>query len=252
VSGRRRRRRRRAVAGTGTLAALLLVAGLVWPQLDLPGTPVVDVADVPDQPGPDGDADDPAPEADPQPEPEPEPTPTEPAPEPTPTEPAPEPTGEPTEAGTAPPVDDEASTSDRVQAPDGPADLVVTDVRVGVHDGFDRVVVDLAGEGTPGWFTELGDVAFEDGSGTVVDVDGSAVLTLMLNAVAFPPELPDPDLRWDGDRVTAPDAVVLTEVVDSVVFEGQHQLFIGLTERVPYRIARLDDPHRIVIDLLHP
>jgi hypothetical protein len=255
ASGRRRRRRRRAAAGTGTLAVLLLVAGLVWPQLNLPGAPVVDdVADAPTTPTPDPTTPDPttpAPE-DPDPDPEaggerdPEPTPSD-------DEPAPEPTGEPTEAGTAPPVDDDASTADRVQAPDGPADLVVTDVRVGVHDGFDRVVIDLAGEGTVGWFTELGDVAFEDGSGTIVDVDGGAVLTLMLNAFAFPPELPDPSVRWDGGRVGAPsDAVVLTEVVDSVSFEAQHQLFIGLTERVPYRIVRLGDPQRVVIDLLHP
>jgi hypothetical protein len=245
VTGRRRRRRRRAVAGTGTLAVLVLVAGLVWPQLTLPGTPVVDdVADVPSPTTPDPDRD----AREPDPAPDPDPTPADPAPEPT-----AEPTEVPAETGTAPPVDDEASTSDRVRAPDGPADLVVTDVRVGVHDGFDRVVVELAGEGTAGWFTELGDVAFEDGSGAIVDVDGAAVLTLLLNAVAFPPELPDPDLRWDGDRVPAPvGAVVLREVVDSVVFEGQHQLFIGLTERVPYRIAQLDDPQRVVVDLLHP
>jgi hypothetical protein len=254
ASGRRRRRRRRAAAGTGALAALLLVAGLVWPQLTLPGAPVVDdVADAPTPSTPDPAT--PAPE-DPDPEPGPDPeASTEPDPEPTPpdTEPSPGPDEGPTGAGTAPPVDDEASTADRVQAPDGPADLVVTDVRIGVHDGFDRVVIDLAGEGTVGWFTELGDVAFEDGSGTVVDVDGGAVLTLMLNAFAFPPELPDPSVRWDEGRVGAPaDAVVLTEVVDSVSFEAQHQLFIGLTERVPYRIVRLGDPQRVVIDLLHP
>jgi hypothetical protein len=257
ASGRRRRRRRRAAAGTGTLAALLLVAGLVWPQLTLPGAPVVDdVADAPTPPTPDPDADpqDPDPQ-DPDPQ-DPDPA-SEPTPDPAPTDPAPESQPEATEppsgTGTAPPVDDDPSTADRVQAPDGPADLVVADVRVGVHDGFDRVVVELAGDGRVGWFTELGDTAFEDGSGASVDVDGGAVLTVMLNAVAFPPDLPDPSLRWEGPRVPAPaDAVVLTEVVDSIVFEAQHQLFVGLAERVPYRIVRLEDPQRVVIDLLHP
>lgn len=153
----------------------------------------------------------------------------------------------------APPIDGEASTDDRVRDPGGAADLVVTDVRVGTHDGFDRVAIELAGEGTVGWFTDLGSTAYEDGSGTVVDVTGDAVLTIALNAVAFPPELPDPGVRWDGDRIPAPaQARVLTEVVDSVVHEGQHQLFLGLTEAVPYRIVRYGDPQVVVVDLLHP
>jgi hypothetical protein len=153
----------------------------------------------------------------------------------------------------APPIDDDASTDDRVRDPEGAADLVVTDVRVGTHDGFDRVAIELAGDGSVGWFTDLGPTAYEDGSGEVIDVAGGAVLTIWLNAVAFPPELPDPSIRWDGDRLRAPSSTgVLTEVVDSVVFEGQHQLFIGLAEPVPYRMVRYEDPQVVVIDLLHP
>jgi hypothetical protein len=253
--GRRRRVRRRAAGAGGTLAVLILAVVLAWPQLGVLQGPIVDDvvdAPTPTEPTPDEPApDDPAPE-----EPTRDPQPDEGA------DPGPAPGGtadadgadgtDGAEAG-APALDAEASTDDRVQAPEGAADLVVTEVRVGTHDGFDRVVIDVGGEGRAGWFTELGADAFEDGSGAVVDVAGGAVLTIFVNAVAFPPDLPDPDVKWDGVTVAAPPgARVLTEVVDSVTFEGQHQLFIGLTEPVPYRIVRLDDPQRIVIDLVHP
>jgi hypothetical protein len=71
----------------------------------------------------------------------------------------------------------------------------------------------------------------------------------------LPPERDD-DLDAfadDTDRVTAPDeAVVLTEVAIGGVFEGQKQVFLGLTEEVPVRVARFEGPERVVIDLVHP
>lgn len=153
----------------------------------------------------------------------------------------------------APPLDDEASTDDRQSPPDGPADLELVDVRVGTHDGFDRVVFVLSGEGQVGWFTSLDDRAIEDGSGQEVDVDGGEVLAVALNAMAFPPDLPGPTTHWNGVRIPAPaGAGVLTEVVGSIWFEGQQQVFIGLDEAVAYRVERLDDPQRLVIDLVHP
>jgi hypothetical protein len=41
------------------------------------------------------------------------------------------------------------------------------------------------------------------------------------------------------------------EVVDDNVVEGQRLFHLGLRDEVPYRIARLEDPERVVIDLLH-
>jgi hypothetical protein len=153
----------------------------------------------------------------------------------------------------APPLGDEASTEDRQSPPGGPADLELVDVRVGTHEGFDRVVFEVSGEGQAGWFTDLGERAIEDGSGDEVDVAGGAVLEVMLNAMAFPPDLPGPTVNWKGVRIPAPaGAGVLTEVVGSVSFEGQQQVFIGLEEAVAYRIVRLEDPQRVAIDLLHP
>ncbi|WP_052666776.1 AMIN-like domain-containing (lipo)protein [Nitriliruptor alkaliphilus] len=162
-------------------------------------------------------------------------------------------TGSDGERTGAPPLDDEASTEDRQSPPEGPVDLELVDVRVGTHEGFDRVVFVFAGDGQVGWFTNLDDRAIEDGSGHEVDVAGGAVLTVALNAMAFPPDLPGPTVDWNGVRIPAPaGSGVLTEVVGSIWFEAQQQVFIGLDETVAYRVERLDDPQRLVIDLIHP
>jgi hypothetical protein len=155
-------------------------------------------------------------------------------------------------APSTPPVDDEASTQDREAAPDGPSDLELIDVRIGTHDGFDRVTLEFTGEGQVGWFTGLRDQAIEDASGDPREVAGDHVLEVFANMLAFPPDLDDPT-EWNGVTVPAPaGAGVVTEVVGSIWFEGQQQVFIGLREPVPYRIVRLEDPQRIVIDLQHP
>lgn len=199
---------------------------------------------------------DPAPEPDPDEAEEPEDDPGPVAPEPTddpddataPSEDDPEPSEE---ATGVPPLDVEAAADDRDE-PNAGTDLTVTDVRVGTHDGFDRVTVELAGEAEVGWFAGWTDEAIEDGSGRRVDVGGDAVLTLAVRGVLLPPERPEEVDAWDGETVTAErGSEVLVEVVEGVLFEGQQQLFLGADREVPFRIARLEDPQRIVIDLVH-
>lgn len=152
-----------------------------------------------------------------------------------------------------PPIDGEASTDDRELTPDGPADLVLVDVRMSGHDGFDRVTFEFAGDGRVGAFVGIRDGASEDGSGRDVAVAGDAVLEVFANMLAFPPEAGSDAPEWQGVTIPAPEGTeVVTEVVGSVWFEGQRQMFIGLDEPVPYRVVRMGQPERLVIDLLHP
>jgi hypothetical protein len=156
-------------------------------------------------------------------------------------------------ATSAPPLGTEASTEDRQQEPEGTPGLWLSDVRVGTHDGFDRVVFEVDGEGTTGWFTTSDDQAFEQGSGEPIELQGSAVIDVGLRGITIPPERPADAESFEEDRVPAPaGARVLTEVAVGTIFEGQQQLVIGLTEPVAYRIALLDEPQRVVIDLVHP
>jgi hypothetical protein len=123
----------------------------------------------------------------------------------------------------------------------------LTDVNVAAQAGFDRATFTLdAGEGTAGWRVQYVDQARALGSGAPIAVAGDAVLRVLIEGAAWPPEL-DEEL-WDGERVLFEgDAIV--EVVDDGVFEGQHQLFIGTTGVHDFDVARLGGPERVYVDV---
>jgi hypothetical protein len=162
-----------------------------------------------------------------------------------------------------PPLDVEPTTGESEAVQSSGARLTLTDVRVGTHDGFDRVTLEVEGDGAVGWFARGDDEGRTHGKGEEVDVEGDHVLTVALRGMELPPERPEDvtpfaaeDERSDGaigPRVEAPtDAVALTEVVVGGVFEGQKQVFLGTVEEVPYRVTRFEGPERLVIDLVHP
>jgi hypothetical protein len=150
----------------------------------------------------------------------------------------------------APPLDDEASTDDREE--DGAAPMVsVTDVRVASHDGFDRVVFEIGGDGRAGWGVLYQDEARTQGKGEEVDLAGDAVLQVGLRNIAMPFDAPEDVDAYDGpERIDGPAGGVILEIVEDTIFEGQHVFFVGLDSERPFRIARLDDPQRVVIDVV--
>ncbi|MEK8225246.1 hypothetical protein NKG05_02590 [Oerskovia sp. M15] len=54
------------------------------------------------------------------------------------------------------------------------------------HDGFDRVVYEMDGTGTPGWRVEYVEEAIDDGSGNVFDLDGDGVIQVMISGSGYP------------------------------------------------------------------
>jgi len=145
-----------------------------------------------------------------------------------------------------------ADASPDTSDPSAHATLVVTDVRVGRHDGFDRVVFDLGGEGTPGWSVEYVDAAADDGSGEPVRVDGDAVLQVRLSGMAMPGE--DPDVtEYDGATIDPEGTRGVEEVVYRFWFEGYTTAFVGVDEPgLPFRVFALEDPARVVVDVQDP
>lgn len=136
---------------------------------------------------------------------------------------------------------------DRGQA--GGEPLTLTDVRVGTHDGYDRVTFELAGDGTPGWIVEYTDDPRAQGSGQPVDVEGDAVLGSSIRPVAPPTGAG----AYDGpDRIDAARLEVIEEVILGTTFEGVLGAFIGVDEEVPFRARRFSDPPRVVVDVVHP
>lgn len=128
--------------------------------------------------------------------------------------------------------------------------LTVTDVRIGAHDGFDRIVFEIVGEGAAGWHVHYVDEPRTQGRGDLVDIDGEAFLEVILRGIALPPDVPERE-QWDGERLDGPPGATVLELVEDTIFEGQQVFHIGLPERRPFGATRLDDPQRIVVEIDH-
>lgn len=129
----------------------------------------------------------------------------------------------------------------------------VTDVRVGRHDGFDRVVFEIAGGGQAGWNVRYVDEARAAGSGFPIEVDGQAVLAVNLTNINLPPDAPEGVEPWDGpERIRPQGQGPLVEIVEDVVYEGHHTFFVGVGDTVPFQVHRLESPQRVVLDIAAP
>jgi hypothetical protein len=148
------------------------------------------------------------------------------------------------------PIGEAGTAADGADGAGPPA--VVTDVRVGRHEGFDRIVFEIGGDGQVGWDLRYTEQARSQGSGMPVEVPGDAVLAVTLTNVALPADAPAATQPWDGPERTPapPDANALVGLVEDTVFEGHHTFFAGLTGQRPFAVDRLSSPQRIVIDIL--
>lgn len=129
--------------------------------------------------------------------------------------------------------------------------LTLTDVRIGAHDGFDRIVFELAGDGQAGWQVGFTGAPRSQGSGRPVDVPGHAVLGITLTNIALPGDAVPGVQPWEGpDRLPADAGAVLDTLVPDTLFEGRYTFFAGLDQQRPFAVGQLTAPQRIVVDLL--
>ena len=121
------------------------------------------------------------------------------------------------------------------------ADLAVSDIRLASHDGFDRVVFDVAGDGVPGWSVAYTDYPGQQGSGFPIDYEGASALSVNLHGMIRPIE------------VGGVDGVggVVTEVIPDIAHHGTAQFIIGVAERAAFSVTLLEEPTRVVVDVLH-
>jgi hypothetical protein len=143
------------------------------------------------------------------------------------------------------PADTSADTSDAVS----PAGLTLTSVRSGGHDGYDRVVFEFAGSGTPGWRAEYVGGAVAQGSGDPVDVPGAARLQLDLNGISYPYETGAAEVTR-GPLATSGTDVVQGAFYDGT-FEGVAVAWVGTAAQTPFRVLALSNPTRVVVDVVH-
>jgi hypothetical protein len=128
--------------------------------------------------------------------------------------------------------------------------VTVTEIRTGLHDGYDRVVFEVDGTGTPGWDVRYVDAAAGQGSGMAIPVEGGAILQVTITGVGLPTETGIEE--YDGSApLPGAGTEVVTEVVWDTTFEGTSVAFVGLSEELPFRVYLLEDPARVVLDVVH-
>ena len=130
------------------------------------------------------------------------------------------------------------------------ARVTVSDIRVGGHDGFDRVVLEVGGEGTPGWDVRYVDQPSSQGKGDPVEVAGDAVLQLTLTGAGYPYDTGVEEYSADGP-LSASDTEAVTEIVFDATYEGTTVAFVGTTTRAPFRVYLLEAPTRVVLEVAH-
>jgi hypothetical protein len=145
-----------------------------------------------------------------------------------------------------------AGTNPVVGEPEGASTALLTRVGIGRHEGYDRVVFEFR-EGLPGYRVEYVEPPLhEDGSGNVIQVDGTAfVVVRMEPASGFDLSVPEGELVYTGPRrLSGADGgtSVVREVVRTGDFEAVLTWAVGLSDRVDFRVTRLESPARLVVD----
>jgi hypothetical protein len=125
----------------------------------------------------------------------------------------------------------------------------ISDVRIGEHDGYDRVVFEFI-EGTPELTLDRAEPPFaQDGSGFQIDVEGNSFLRLTMRGGSK--QMDDGTSSYDGPTDFDPDFPMLVDLVEGGDFERQSTWYLGLNSEACVRLMLLTDPDRIVIDVEH-
>ena len=159
-----------------------------------------------------------------------------------------------TEAGEPPPP---AKCAPETAGDDG-VYMNLTDVRVGAHDGFDRIVFQFeepdpnpAGKGGIPRF-EIKQVKppfTEDPSDIPIHVEGDAFVRIVFQGASgydF-----DGNATYDGPRRLTPGLGTLTQAVEGGDFEATMTWLLGLSRPTCWEIHALHNPERVVIDFHH-
>ena len=154
------------------------------------------------------------------------------------------------EDGDAHPPPFQADTSRDTGQPSAGAYGNITEIRIGHHDGFDRVVFEFHGTGTPGWTAEYVPQAVADASGKTIPLGGNAVLQVSIIGVGYPTETGVQEAASGTLAVAGTD--VVTQVYFNGTFEGISQALVGTTAKQPFRAYLLTAPARVVVEIVSP
>jgi hypothetical protein len=127
----------------------------------------------------------------------------------------------------------------------------ITDVRVGTHADYDRIVFEFA-DGLPEFTLDRASPPFtHDPSGMPLEVTGSSFLRLIMRGGTK--QTVDNTSSYDGPTDFDPGFPALVDLVEGGDFEAQSTWYLGLASESCVRVIRLTDDgaQRLVIDIEH-
>lgn len=143
--------------------------------------------------------------------------------------------------------DDVWTTDVRIERPDVREIAQVVDVRLDEHAAFDRLAVEFDSDSSPGFqIGYVGGDATECGSGRAIDPAGDAVLEIRIEPARGHT---DDGQSSVADRQRELALGVLSDFYVSCDFEAVFTIVLGTDARRPFRVFRLDDPDRLVVDV---
>jgi hypothetical protein len=137
----------------------------------------------------------------------------------------------------------------------------ITGARVGRHDCWDRLVIDLGGASAPGYNVRYVDAFRNQDTGAVVPVSGGAVLMITAHASTCCDALGHNTVPWTfGTHIVTPSQFTsggyrtFRDLVYGGSYEGSTDFALGVRARLPFRVFTLTGPgatSRLVIDTAH-
>jgi hypothetical protein len=125
----------------------------------------------------------------------------------------------------------------------------ISDIRVGEHAGFDRIVFEFAA-GTPQYTIERAQPPLErDPSGLPATVGGSSFLRIVLHGGTV--QLPNGGTSYAGPTSYSPGFTRLKDLQSAGDFEAVGSWYVGMSGDACVRAFTLTAPSRLVIDLQH-
>jgi hypothetical protein len=125
----------------------------------------------------------------------------------------------------------------------------ITDIRVGTHDGYDRIVFEFD-NGIPEFtLDEAVAPLLADGSGLPIDVAGNVFWRLVMQGGTS--VSPDGVETYLGPTDFTPGFPKLTQLITGGDFEAVSTWYVGLDDTSCVRVLTLADPSRLVVDIEH-
>ena len=124
------------------------------------------------------------------------------------------------------------------------------DVRIGTHEGYDRIVFEYLEDGTPEVDMRLATPPFtQDASGLPITVNGSPVFQITLQAATKLAD--DGSLTYTGPTEFEPDFPQLVHLTERGDFEAVNSWYVGLNGGDCVQVTVLTNPSRVVVDVQH-